>query len=267
LRGREARESNHLTLPLAMDTPDILGDEIVHPTKSIGEFLDFLTDSVPFGEVYLFGGVLRDLALLGRRGFNSDIDLVVEGHWSHCVAYLRSLGATQNKFGGFRLSVAGWPVDIWNAQETWAIRNGYVEYRGIASLTETTVLNWDAVLMDWRTKSFVSQPAYLEEIHDRILDVVLIPNPNPLGMAVRVFRHLCLKDARKITSRAAVYLADATESYTFDQIRNEEIRSYGAAVIQKPIYDLFHLVMLEEGVTIGERYGIATEALRRELNL
>jgi hypothetical protein len=267
LRAREGRETNHFSLPLAAEAPDTAGNDIVHPTKSIGEFLDFLADSIPLGEVYLFGGILRDLALLGRRGFNSDVDLVVEGHWSHCVAYLESLGAMQNKFGGFRLPVAGWSVDIWNAQETWAIRNGCVEYRGIASLTETTVLNWDAILMDWRTKRFVSRPGYLREIHERILDVVLMQNPNPLGMAVRVFRHLCLKDAKKITSRGAAYLADATEKYTFDLIRSEEIRSYGKSVIQKPIYDLFHLAMLEEGVSIGERYGIATEALRRELNL
>jgi hypothetical protein len=267
LRARERKDITDLSLPLVAGLSKNFGKEIVYPTRSIGNFLDFLADSNPLGEVYLFGGILRDLALLGRRGFNSDIDIVVEGHWSHCVRYLKSLGAKQNRFGGFRLPVAEWSIDIWNAEETWAIRNQHIAYRGIASLTQTTVLNWDAILMDWRTKRFVARPEYLSEIHERILDIVLIQNPNPLGMAVRVFRHLCLKDARKITPRAAMYLADATERYSFDLIQSDEIRSYGKSLIHKPVYDLFRLVRSEGNIPIGEKFGIAAETLRRELDL
>ncbi len=130
----------------------------------IAEFLDFITAALPDGDVYLFGGVLRDLALLGNKGFDSDIDLVVEGNWHDCARYLESYGAAKNKFGGFRLSVDGWPIDIWNARETWAIKQGLVEYRSIFSLTETTVLNWDAILMNWRTRLFIHRPNYLERL-------------------------------------------------------------------------------------------------------
>jgi hypothetical protein len=240
---------------------------IDYPTKSIGEFLNFLCDALPGGEVYLFGGVLRDLALLGGRGFNSDVDLVVEGDWVHCAKYLQSLGASRNRFGGFRLRVADWPVDIWNAEETWAIRQGLVEYKGVASLVRTTVLNWDAILMNWRSARFVCGPHYLEELRDRILDVVLQQNPNPLGMAVRVFRHLCLKDARKVTRGAAEYLASTTLTYSYQQLTGEEFRSYGTSVIQYPVYRLFQCLDKEQGLDIGERFGIATEVVRRELEL
>lgn len=242
-------------------------EAIDYPTKNIGEFLDFLCDALPGGEVYLFGGVLRDLALLGRRGFSSDVDLVVEGDWVHCVRYLQSLGACKNRFGGFRLRVAGWPVDIWNAEETWAIRQGLVEYKGAASLVRTTVLNWDAILMNWRNASFVCGPNYLNELRDRILDVVLKQNPNPLGMAVRVFRHLCLKDARKVTRRAAEYLAATTLTYSYQQLSSEEFRSYGSSVIEQPVYRLFQCLDMQHGSDIGERFGIATEMVRRELEL
>jgi predicted nucleotidyltransferase len=238
-----------------------------YPTKSIVEFLDFLSDALPYGDLYLFGGILRDLALLGRRGFSSDIDLVVEGEWSHCVEYLESRGARRNKFGGFRLFVAEWPVDIWNAEETWAIRQGLVTYRGIASLTETTVLNWDAILMNWRTRRFVHRHRYLEDISERLLDIVLEENPNPLGMVVRVFRHLCLKDARKITPSAAKYLAEATARYSYQEIKDQEVLSYGTSIIQQPHYRLFQCIDAEGGVDIGKRFGIATETLKRELGL
>jgi hypothetical protein len=212
---------------------------IPYPSKSIVEFLDFLSDGVPDGDVYLFGGILRDVALFGARGFTSDIDLVVEGDWDHCVNYLASRGARQNKFGGFRLDVAGWPVDIWNATDTWAIKQGLVAYKGIASLTETTVLNWDAILMNWRTGAFVCRQRYLEDLREGTLDVVLVANPNPLGMIVRVFRHLCAKDARRVTRAAARFLADATAAYSYSEIASEERRSYGNAKIRLDIYRLF----------------------------
>jgi hypothetical protein len=242
--------------------------EINHPSKSIASFLNFLTDALPDGDVYLFGGILRDLALHGQRGFNSDIDLVVEGSWPNCAAYLQKLGAHANKFGGYRLTVAGWPIDIWSAKETWAIREGLVPYYGIGSLTETTVLNWDAILMNWRNKIFVHRQNYIETIRQRILDVVLRQNPNPLGMAVRVFRHLCLKDAMKITTSAATYLAECARTYSYHDLQTAELQSYGNSAIQAPIYRFFsHLNSDHDELDLQDRFNIAGNTLAKELGL
>jgi len=238
---------------------------INYPSKSISEFLNFIADAIPDGEVYLFGGVLRDMALLGRRGFHSDIDVVVEGEWSNCVEYLESIGANRNKFGGYRLEVAGWPVDIWNAEDTWAIKQGLVTYKGIASLTDTTVLNWDAMLMNWRTRLFICRENYLDELKARVLDVVLESNPDPLGMAVRVFRHLCSKDAKKITSSALIYLADCTEQYSFDLIKSREIKSYGNTLIEPNVYKFFKYLKDKEKLDINDRVGLVSNILKKEL--
>jgi hypothetical protein len=179
--------------------------------RALLSFLIFSSRPLPEGDVYLFGGVLRDLALLGGRGFNSDIDVVVEGDWASCTRYLDHLGARRNKFGGYRLEVATWKVDIWNARETWAISHGLVQYNGIAALTKTTVLNWDAVFNETgghEHLSFVTIILMTSGIGH--LDVVLEQNPNPAGMAMRVFRHLCLKEALSITPKAITYLANCT---------------------------------------------------------
>lgn len=237
------------------------------PASNAAEFLDFLVDATPDGEVYLFGGLLRDLALFGRKGFNSDIDIVVAGGWTNLVPYLEQLGARKNKFGGYRLTVGDWPIDIWNARETWAIKQGLVVYTGIASLTETTVLNWDAILMNWRTKRFVYRENYFEDIISRVLDVVLMENPNPKGMAVRVFRHLCHKDARKISVRAIQYLSKCTESYSFEELHSAEVASYSAPVIDKNIYKLFEYTNSKKETDIQESYKGAGRLLERELNL
>jgi len=263
---KSLHEPNQLSFDMPLiDNKNI--SNINHPSKNIAEFLNFITDAMPDGDVYLFGGILRDMALLGRRGFNSDIDLVVDGNWSNFVNYLEFLNAHKNKFGGYRLMVGEWPVDIWNARETWAIKKGLVEYKGIASLTETTVLNWDAILMNWRTRNFIYRKNYIDDINSMSLDIVLEKNPNPLGMAIRVFRHLCLKNAKKITPSAANYLAKCAKKYTYEEIRKGEISSYGNNVIHTAIYSFFKHINTSDDQNIKHQFNIASNLVKRELDL
>jgi hypothetical protein len=254
---------------LSMGFPHHFSDErkVDWPSRNVASFLDFISDAVPDGDVYLFGGVLRDLALLGRKGFNSDIDLVVEGNWSNVVSYIHSLNAHKNKFGGYRLQVGGWPIDIWSAKDTWAIKQGLVTYNGIASLTDTTVLNWDAILMNWRTRNFIYRTNYFEQIKDRVLDVVLLENPSPLGMAVRVFRHFCLKDAKKITASAATYMARCAKTFSFQEIKDAEFKSYRNNVIQRPIYSFFKNINTSDDLDIKHQFSIATNIVAQDLGL
>lgn len=209
------------------------------PHIGVSDFINFLSDAIPNGELYLFGGILRDIALSGKKGFNSDIDIVVDGDWLSCEHYLQKKGAIKNKFGGYRLQIEGWPIDIWNAQKTWAITQGLIEYKGIASLTNSTVLNWDAILMNWRTRNFVARTGYIDSLKARRLDVILEKNPNPIGMAVRVFRHLCMKDTRQITHKATEYLSNCTSTYSFNELIKSEMRSYGNTVIDYAHYRWF----------------------------
>ena len=259
---RGSIKSTQLSLNLA--TTSSCERDLSYPSKNVSEFLDLISDTLPDGDIYLFGGILRDMALFGRKGFNSDIDLVVENNWNDCARYIESLGARKNKFGGYRLEVGGWPIDIWNARETWAIKQGLVPYLGIRSLTETTVLNWDAILMNWRTRRFVCREGYLDSIKERNLDIVLEQNPNPIGMAVRVFRHLCIKDAKKITISAAEYLANCTSKYSFDEIRESEIHSYGNTLIKFAIYKFFEGLKQHENLEIQERIRTVSTILKNE---
>jgi hypothetical protein len=99
------------------------------------------------------------------------------------------------------------------------------------------------------------------------LDIVLEENPNPLGMVTRVFRHLCLKDARRVTAKAARFLASATTRFHFQEIRDEELRSYGVSAIEPRIYRLFEKLVEVDGPDVETRFGIAAAALKRELEL
>jgi len=237
------------------------------PTATIKSFLDFITDTLPDGDVYLFGGVLRDLALFGKKGFNSDIDMVVVGNWSHLVTHLLHLNAVKNKFGGYRLTLGGWPIDIWNAEDTWAIKQQIVPYKGISSLIDTTVLNWDAILMNWRTREFICRKNYFKDIDLRVLDIVLENNPNPLGMAVRVFRHLYLKDARKITPTAAKYMANCAKQHTFEEFQIAEKNSYNNNVIEQSLHSFFGHIDTSADKIISDEYSIASKIMEQKLSL
>ena len=223
------------------ENPYIVADQrhISTPTASMYEFLGYVCDALPAGELYLFGGVLRDLAMSGRKGFASDFDLVVEGDWTHLIKFLERLGASRNRFGGFRLYIERWPIDIWAARDTWAIREEFVRYRGIGSLTETTILNWDAILLNWRTGEMIYRRDYFSEIRQHLMDIVLPENPNPLGAAMRAFRHLCSKDAEKLTVPAARYLGNAAKRYSPEAIVRMETCSYRNRVIDPIVLRFF----------------------------
>ena len=78
--------------------------------------------------VLLFGGMLRDLSLVGNVGFKSDIDLVIDTEEDESLDYLlKTYSAKRNKFGGYRLCLSKWKVDIWMLKSTWAFREGYVK--------------------------------------------------------------------------------------------------------------------------------------------
>ena len=214
-------------------------DEISTPISSMPSFLNYLIAALPEGDVYLFGGFLRDLAISGRRNFNSDIDIVIEGDWSRCSRYLEKVGATKNKFGGYRHVVANQDIDIWYAPETWAIKSRCVQYENITSLLKTTILNWDAILMDWRSKSILMTPEYLDNIREKHLDIVLSENPDPVGMIVRILRQISKKKPKTISLKAAAYLSEATKTYSLNSLIDRELKSYGANYILHTDYIYF----------------------------
>lgn len=225
------------------------------------EIIEKIYEASDRGGVYLFGGMLRDLALYGASGFKSDIDIVVDGNWQACSQYLGSLNARKNKFGGYRISILGQPLDIWDARETWAIKENIVNYEGIESLINTTITNWDAILMDWRTKKFICKPNYIDDINNRALTINLAANPNPIGAAVRVFRHLCLKEARKISIKTIDYLAECAKCFKFENLKKKELSSYGDSYIERSIYDFFLLINSSPGNTTIEKFDHAKKEL------
>lgn len=260
----ESNRSSGSKFPFSQELFDFLGEyeaELahMHPNNDVVEALNFISSAISDGRLYLFGGIIRDMALFGKRGFNSDIDLVADGEWEVIIPFIESLGATKNKFGGYRFNINSYDIDIWKAEQTWAIKQGHVQYKGISSLLDTTVLNWDAIVMNWDTKQFIHKKEYFHDLRNRHLEIVLESNPNPLGMFVRVLRHLIQKNAESMSFESVVCLNRLANQFSFEDLNCSEIRSYGGAVISENIYSdfrdrIFQLSSIDDGkISLGDK--------------
>jgi len=191
--------------------------------------------------VYLFGGVVRDIALYGISRLDSDIDLVCvesrDGIWPWAKA--KGLSFQQNKFGGCRVETDRWFVDLWRVEDTWAFKEGGCKYTGVESLLGTTITNWESILYGLRDQKLIYAGNYFEDLEERYLDVVYYRNPNPLGMYVRILRAYGLKDAAILSGKAVRAVNGALGTYSFGDVSAYEKEHYQFQYISKDIYDLF----------------------------
>lgn len=174
------------------------------------EVAAFLDGASAHARIFLFGGILRDLCLVGNEGFNSDIDIVVEvENRSKWDQYLYNQRFTRNKFGGFRVELSRWKVDVWELKDTWAFVHGYSR-PSITNLCDTTFFDWDGIAYDVRDGTFYCVNDYLSRVHNRILDINLEPNPNAFGNVVKALRY-CERYEARLSARLARYVAAVTK--------------------------------------------------------
>ena len=171
------------------------------------------------GTVYLFGGAIRDIALQGIRNFYGDLDFVVDCNAQKLKNLMQDCAQNMpvhfNKFGGYRLHCQKWYLDIWPLEQTWAFQQNIIQYQGVNSLLQTTILNWDAIIYNTQTQQLIHSDDYFAAIKTGTLDLQLADNPNPLGAYVRILRCIVHKPVQHITSELYQYLQQ--QHLLFDQ--------------------------------------------------
>ncbi len=165
------------------------------------------------GKLALFGGAVRDLALMRPNRFRSDLDLVVNTEDENGLArVLGSLEARRNRHGGFRVRIDKWRFDVWSLSSTWAFKHGYVKpERGFEDLPSTTFFTWDAVVYGVDTGILYFRPGvvdadeYLADLLSGVLEINLEPNPNPIGNVIRALRLVQEQPTRELGERLTQY--------------------------------------------------------------
>lgn len=174
---------------------------------------DILKVLLEVGDVYVVGGVVRDLAFYGANERPiSDIDFVVTGRVRQLDLLATRLGAKKNRFGGYGLKRGGYNVDFWSLHNTWAKVNHHARVNSPKDLIKTTFFDWDAIVYGVNTKEIFALPGYIDKLNKRVLDINLEDNPSIQGNLVRALRRLVMWDAkpgRKLNIFLSHYLDSA----------------------------------------------------------
>jgi hypothetical protein len=136
----------------------------------------------------LFGGALRDLMASGERAEPRDLDLVLDSSLENDDLALPGVENRFNRFGGRRLRDGECEIDLWPLARTWAFQALGIGSRDFADLPRTTFLNVEALAV--RLGGTVRHLGPWDDVFfrgflDRMVEVNLEDNPNPLGCVVR----------------------------------------------------------------------------------
>ena len=183
------------------------------------------------GRVVLIGGMLRDLAVLGNSDFRSDVDLVIAPRDREMFQRrVDSLDLSKNRFGGYSWPAGKWRIDVWVLRETWASVMGHVDVECFEDLVETTFFDFDAIIYKFESKELFCPTTYFERLKERVFGINLRSNPNPVGNAVRAFRHarrLGFKWSPELTK----FVAQTVEDVGWVQLMRREEASFGSRYI------------------------------------
>lgn len=229
------------------------------------EIREALDDFRNYGSIALFGGVIRDLCLVGNKGFASDVDLVVKtDKWDEFESNLEKYNCCKNKYGGYRIQLSKWSIDLWRLEETWASKHGYVDVNTFDDLCDTTFFDWDAIGYDLENKRIFAKHDYLERIRGQILDIDLLPNPNPLGNSIKALRYLEKYDA-KLSPRLAAYIFEVLNGLNADELSELEKMSHEWAVLGRSAS--IHLDALKKHQNSEPLLPLKKENYQKSLNL
>jgi hypothetical protein len=225
-----------------------------------------LKDLRKHGRLVLVGGMLRDLALFGNAGFRSDLDFVISPYdLGGFEKYMESIGARLNRFGGYALPSRKWQIDVWPLERTWAHVAGHTRVRTVGDLRSATFFRCDAILYDLDYRKLITAPNYFGDLHNRVLEINLRPNPNPKGNAGRAFRYALMKGFRW-GPQLSEFVDDVLEHEGWGSLLESERRSFRSQYLERISSE--HLKRaLRSHVTGGRRDPFDAAAFQRNVQL
>jgi len=158
---------------------------------------------------FIFGGLLRDILILGIRDNPRDVDIVVRnGTSEELESSLQQYIKRRNRFGGFQLQLSRWNIDVWALDRTWAFVGNNQMAATAENLPKTTFLNVEAIAISLGADGNVVdvfEHGFFEAVRTQTLDINLEENPYPALSAVRSLA-TALKLKYAISPRLARYI-------------------------------------------------------------
>ncbi|OBQ56761.1 hypothetical protein [Halodesulfovibrio spirochaetisodalis] len=121
-------------------------ESYIYSRKDVSTFLDHLST---YGKIYIFGGVIRDLAYNAFHHDNvvvSDIDVIIDTE-----DFVPPYGEhTRNSFGGYKFQLPNDTLDVWRIKDTLAVKKSIVQNK-IESIPKSTVFTANSIIIEWPT--------------------------------------------------------------------------------------------------------------------
>lgn len=163
------------------------------------------------GEAYLFGGLVRD-ALLGSSGMFGDVDIFVSGPLDEQTAERVSRVHRRTNFGGMRLVVGRYDVDIWELAKSAAFRFERGREMSVKGLLSSVCFSTDAVAVSLLTGRVLADRSFNRTVKTRVFEFVLRPPTIEILQVVRVAR-ICVKNDVRPDKEISRYFTEGVDAF------------------------------------------------------
>ena len=85
------------------------------------------------------------------------------------------------------MDLDGNPTDVWTLEETWGIRERYIQNRGLRNYPDACAFNTDAgIVLPTQRKIYTTQ--MVQNLNEGIVRMVLGESPIPIDTALKAFK-------------------------------------------------------------------------------
>lgn len=186
------------------------------------EVLNLIYKLEEYSSVYLFSGIIRDFFVSPNNSFR-DIDLIYDTDNNLVIEELfLDYKFNKNSFGGYKILINNYTVDIWNLKDTWGLKKGQLtfEFNYLNKLPDTAFFNFSSIVYSLNENSFIIGKPFLNFLQRKEIDLVMEENPFP---------ELCVINTIYFKKRLNFKLSNKLIDYITNQI--EQVR----------ISDLFYI--------------------------
>lgn len=191
------------------------------------------------GNVYLIGGVLREIKDNGTIHYLRDIDIVLDTSDKNAYnTFINKQIVERNRFGGYKIQCQDLIVDIWLLQQTWAYSEHVIQCNPkdyLVKLPETVFLNMDSIVYDIRNNKWYDD-RYQEAMQTGVLDVVLEENPFLELNIIRSFvirKKYDMSFSEKLKGIIYEYVCDCGKENALSELYNTQIKRYKKEILSK----------------------------------
>ena len=183
----------------------------------------------------LFGGVVRDLVVLGRKHYPRDVDVVLQhGTMENVVNDFKEYQYRFNRFGGIHLSINRWAFDVWSLEKTWAFTQDRTIDPSSDNLPKTTFLDVEAIAVTFNGPDRIGRiisNGFFEAVEKRCIGINFRNNPFPALSAIRTLITAC-KLQFAIHINLVRYFINAVKEFGIEELIRAQEHHYSKVIFR-----------------------------------